>query len=101
MIALEKLLEQGFEFRTSATYPRHVITVKYQFAALLEMTAEGRIRQFSSAGLLLETGEIALLVERQGRSAFVHKSKEVAAEPEKLESYQRFLRELRGALEQQ
>ena len=101
MNPLEKLLEQGFEFRTSPTYPRHVITVKYQFAALLEMTPEGRVQQFSSAGLLLDTGEIALLVERQGRSAFVYKSKEVAAEPEKLESYQRFLRDLRAALDEQ
>lgn len=100
MNPLEKLLEEGFEFRTSPTYPRHVITVKYQFAALLEMTPEGRIKQFSAAGLLLETGEIALLVERQGRAAFVYKSKEVAAEPEKLENYQRFLRELRAAVEQ-
>lgn len=101
MHALEKLLEQGFEFRTSPTYPRHVITVKYQFAALLEMTPEGRVQQFSSAGLLLETGEIALLVERQGRATFVYKAKEVEAEPEKLENYQRFLRELRVALEEQ
>ena len=101
MNPLEKLLEQGFEFRTSATYPRHVITVKYQFAALLEMTPEGGIKQFSSAGLLLETGEIALLVERQGRAAFVYKSKEVPGEPEKVENYQRFLRELRAVLEQQ
>ena len=101
MNPLEKLLEQGFEFRTSETYPRHVITVKYQFAALLEMTPEGRVQQFSSAGLLLETGEIALLVERQGRAAFVYKAKEVVAEPEKLEDDQRFLRELRAALEQQ
>ncbi len=37
--------------------------------ALLEMTPEGGIKQFSAAGLLLETGEIALLVERQGRAA--------------------------------
>ena len=101
MNPLEKLLEQGFEFRTSATYPRHVIAVKYQFAALLEMVQDGRIQQFSSAGLLLETGEIALLVERQGRAAFVYKAKEVEAEPEKLESYQRFLQELRAGLEQQ
>ena len=99
MQVLEKLLEAGFAFRSFPAYPRHVGVEKHHCAALLEMTPDGAIRQFSSAGYLLGSGEIALLVERGGRSLFVYKSKEVPAEGEPLENYRRFLGELRAILE--
>ena len=93
----EKLLQGGFSFRVFPAYPRHLGVVKYNCAALLERTPEGEWRQFSSAGALLETGEIALLVERNGQQMFVYKSKEVPAEGTLLENYRRFLDELKSA----
>ncbi len=101
MNILEILLDRGFAFRTFPAYPRHMGVEKYHCAALLELTEEGRLQQFSSAGYLLETGEIALLVERQGRPIFVYKSKEVPAEGEPIEQYRRFIEELRSILDPQ
>ncbi len=98
MDTLEKLLRQGFAFRSFPAYPRHLGVEKYNCAALLEHTAEGKWRQFSSSGYLLEGGKIALLVERQGRPMFVYKSKQVPAEGEILGNYRRFLEELRSVL---
>ena len=101
MEPIEKLLRQGFRLRNFPAYPRHLGVEKYNCAALLERTAEGRWKQFSSAGALLDEGEIALLVERGGRSLFVYKSKQLPAEGERMENYRRFLEELRAALDQQ
>ncbi len=101
MNIIEKLIDQGFSFRTFPTYPRHLGVEKYHCAALVEVSEEGRLRQFSSAGYLLDSGEIALLVERNGRPTFVYKSKEVPAEDELMKQYQRFLHELHSILRQQ
>ena len=100
MDALETLLQQGFSFRSFAAYPRHIGVEKYNCVALLEITPEGRWKQFSSAGYLLD-GQIALLLEREGQRLFVYKSKQVPAEGERMENFERFLRELRAALERQ
>lgn len=97
---VEKLVEQGFTLRSFPAYPRHLGVVKYNCVALLELTPEGRWKQFSSAGYLLD-GQIALLVERDGKRLFVHKSKQLPAEGNILEDFQRFLKELETALEQQ
>ena len=100
MEILENLLEQGFTFRSFPACPRHLGVEKHNCAALLELTPAGGLRQFSSAGHLLD-GEITLLVERQGRGMFVYKSKQISAEGEPLESFERFLKELRATLKQQ
>ena len=101
MDPLEKLLRQGFSFRSFPAYPRHLGVEKYNCVALLERTSDGAWKQFSAAGFLLEGGEIALLVEQKGRPVFVYKSKQVPAEGERMENYQRFLEELRSALNDQ
>ena len=98
MDVIEKLFQQGFAFRNFPDYPRHLGVEKYGCAALLERTAEGGWKQFSSAGHLLEGGKLALLVEKEGRSFFVHKSNQLPAEGKRLENYRRFLEELRAAL---
>ena len=100
MEILENLLEQGFTFRSFPAYPRHMAVEKYNCVALLEPAPEGGVRQFSSAGYLVD-GQIALLIERQGRRMFVHKSKQVEAAGEPLENFERFLNELRATLAQQ
>jgi hypothetical protein len=97
MDALEKLIGQGFVLRNLHTYPRHLRVEKYGCAALLEQTPEGRWKQFSSAGYLLD-GQIALLVERGGQQVFAYKSKQVLAEGELLEQFRRFEQELRKAV---
>ncbi len=101
MNALEIFLDRGFVFRNFPAYPRHLGVEKYHCAALLEVTQEGRLKQFSSAGYLLDTGEIALLVERNGQPVFVYKSKEVPAEDQLIKNYRQFLQELRSILDQQ
>jgi len=101
MSVLEILLDRGFTFRSIPVYPHHMGVEKYHCAALLELTEEGKVRQFSSAGYLLDTGEIALLIERQGHALFVYKSKELSAEGEPLENYRRFVEELNSILDQQ
>ena len=100
MDMLEKLLQEGFAFRSLPAYPRHLAVEKYHCAALLELTPEGKWKQFSAAGYLMD-GQIALLVEREGHPAFVYKSKQMPAEGEAMESFERFQQELRSALEQQ
>ena len=94
---LEKLVEAGFTLRSFPAYERHLGVEKYGCAALLEPTPEGRWRRFSSAGYLLD-GQIALLVEQEGRKIFLHKSSRVAAEGEPLANFERFLKELEAAL---
>ena len=100
MDMLEKLLQQGFSFRSLPAYPRHLAVEKYNCAALLELTPDGKWKQFSAAGYLMD-GQIALLVEREGHPTFVYKSKQLPAEGEALEIFERFQQELRSALEQQ
>lgn len=100
MDLLEKLVQQGFTLRSFPAYPRHLGAEKYNCVALLEPTPEGRWKQYSTAGYLLD-GHIALLVEQQGQPAFVYKSKTVPAQGQVLEDFHRFLRELEAALQQQ
>ena len=70
---LEKLAVEGFTLRMFPAYERHLGVEKYNCVALLEPTPEGRWRRFSSPGYLLD-GQIALLIERQGKKFFVCKS---------------------------
>ena len=100
MDALEKLLHEGFTLRSLPAYPRHLAVEKYNCAALLERTPEGRWKQFSAAGYLVD-GQIALLVERDGRQVFAYKSKQAPAEGVPLDHFRRFQEELRSALASQ
>lgn len=100
MDTLEKLVEAGFTLRSLPVYPRHLRVEKYNCAALLELTPEGRLKQFSTAGYLIE-GQMALLVEQGGRQVFAYKAKQVEAEGEALENFRRFERELGAVLEGQ
>ena len=100
MDALEKFIEKGFALRSLPAYPRHLRVEKHGCAALLERTLEGRWKQFSAAGYLVD-GQIALLVEREGRQFFAYKSKQLPAEGEPLENFRRFQEELRFAMEEQ
>ena len=100
MDTLAKLVEEGFALRSLPAYPRHLRVEKHGCAALLEPTPDGRWKQFSAAGYLVD-GQIALLVERNGRQVFAYKSKHVPAEGEPMEKFRRFEQELRSALEHQ
>jgi len=100
MDALEKLVAEGFVLRSLPAYPRHLRVEKCNCAALVELTPEGKLKQFSAAGYLVD-GQIALLVERGGKQVFAYKSKQVEAEGEALETFRRFERELGEVLEGQ
>ena len=97
---LEKLAAEGFTLQMFPGYERHLGVEKYNCAALLEPSPEGRWRRFSSPGYLID-GHIALLVERLGKMHFVFKSKQIPAEGGPLEHYQLFLKELDTALSSQ
>ncbi len=100
MDALEKLAAAGFTLRSLPAYPRHLRVEKFNCAALVELTPEGQLKQFSAAGYLMD-GQIALLVERGGKQVFAYKAKQAAAEGEALENFQRFQQELNTVLENQ
>ena len=100
MDALEKLVAEGFVLRSLPVYPRHLRVEKYDCAALVELTPEGKWKQFSAAGRLVD-GQIALLVEQGGRQVFAYKTKQVEGGGETLENFRRFERELGEVLESQ
>ena len=100
MDALEKLVAEGFLLRSLPVYPRHLRVEKYNCAALVELTPEGKLKQFSAAGYLVD-GQIALLVERAGKQVFAYKSKQNEAEGDAMENFRRFERELGVVLEGQ
>ena len=94
---LERLRELGFQFLTLPRYDRQVPAERDGFVALLEYTSEGEIRQFSSAGYLIE-GQIGLLIQRGSNNFFVAKKTEVLATPELLDRYRKFQQDLHSAL---
>ena len=100
MNALEHLAQQGFSLRSFESFPRHLGVVKYECVALLELTPEGKWKQFGAAGYLLD-GQIALLVEHQARPTFVYKSRQLPAEGPLLEDFRLFQSELRSILDTQ
>jgi hypothetical protein len=99
MRTLERLTELGFTFRQLPRYERQVAAERGGFVALLEYTAGGEIRQFSSAGLLLE-GQVAVLVYRGEAAVFQAKQVEAPATAEMLESYRVFQQDLSAAMKQ-
>lgn len=94
---LEKLKALGFSFLTLERYERQVVAERDGFAALIEYKPGGDIRQFSSAGYLIE-GQIGMLITRGVESVFVAKQKEVRATPEMLARYRSFQDDLQAAL---
>lgn len=104
-------MESGFTLRTFQAYPRHLGVEKNNCIALLELTPEGRWRQFSSPGYLIE-GQIGLLVEgAQADSGaqpglreckrFVYKAKSIPAEGAVWQNYVAFREELSRLLSDQ
>jgi hypothetical protein len=94
---LEKLAAAGFKFVTLPHVERYLAVEKGSFVALLE-PAEGLFRVFGQVGLRLGEG-MGMLVERDGRQAFVWHQERVAATPELLAGYQQFRCELGLLLE--
>ena|ERR1051325_10511477 len=94
---LEKLVQEGFTLRSFPAYERHLGVEKYNCAALLEPTPEGRWKRFSSAGHLID-GQIGLIIERGGRKLFVYKNKQLAAEGAALADFELFVQELQALL---
>jgi hypothetical protein len=93
MELLEELVSRGFTFHVFEAYPKQLGAVKSNFIILLDISPEGRWTRFSAPGYLIED-QIGLLIERNGRQVFVHKSAEVAAEGELLTGYRAFCNEI-------
>jgi len=94
---LEKLAAAGFKFVTLPHVERYLGVEKEGFVALLE-PAEGLLRVFGQVGRRMGEG-MGMLVEREGRQAFVWHQEKVAATPELLAGYNRFRSELKVLLE--
>ncbi len=96
-VALPRLMERGFTFRSFPAYPRSLGAVRGNFVALLNATPDGQVELLGAAGCLM--GEkIGVLVERDGVKIFQAKSEELPATAELLESYQRFQADLKEVL---
>lgn len=89
---LEKLAAAGFKFLTLQHVERYLAVEKEGFVALLE-PAEGQLRVFGQVGLRMGEG-MGMLIERQGRQAFVWHQETLPATPELLTRYNAFRAEL-------
>lgn len=100
MNLLEELVRRGFTFHVFEAYPKQLGAVKTNFIVLLDISSAGRWTRFSSPGRLIDD-QIGLLIERHGRQVFVHKAAEFPAEPETLEQFRQFNREVDEVLAMQ
>src|SRR5690349_15688193 len=100
MNLLEELARRGFTFQVFEAYPKQLGAVKAGFIVLLDLSSAGRWVRFSSPGRLIND-QIGLLIERQGRQVFVHKSAEFAVDAEALDQFREFNREIDEALAMQ
>lgn len=89
---LGRLLRAGFKFVTFEQFARYPAVEKEGFVALLELSGE-KVGMFGALGYHIGSG-IGVLVERQGRKAFVLKSESVEATPVLLAIYARVKEEL-------
>ncbi len=93
---LEGLLRAGFRFLTLERFARYLAAEKNGFVALLD-PSDGKLSQFSQAGLLMGEG-IGMLIEEPTGKSFVLHGQKVAATLDLLEAYERFKRELSDLL---
>jgi hypothetical protein len=89
---LEALLRAGFRFLTLERYERYLAAEKGGFVALLDH-AQGKLKIFSQAGLLMGGG-IGMLMEEPSGKQFVYHDQRTAATPELHAAYEDFKREL-------
>jgi len=93
---LARLYQSGFDLQTFERFPRAVGVVRDNCIALLEATPEG-LKIVATPGWRM--GEsIGVLVERDGRQVFQHKSETIEATPERLETLRRFREDLENLL---
>ncbi|HSC77823.1 MAG TPA: hypothetical protein VLB32_04610 [Candidatus Acidoferrales bacterium] len=93
LLRLQALSAAGFELVALPRFPGYVGAKKYDCAVLLEPLEDGRLRQFTAVGYLIE-GNISVLVQKGGEQWFVWKAQQVRATPELLGSLKRFETEL-------
>lgn len=94
---LESLNRHGFEFVVFPLFANYIGVKKYNCAALLGRTAEGKLEVFGEPGYLVE-GNLSVLMRRGGVRYFVWKQREVEATEERLGELERFVAELKALL---
>jgi len=93
---LRKLLGAGFRLVRIQHVERYLAAEKNGFVALLE-PSQGKLSVFGQPGYLMGEG-LGMLVERQGRRAFVCKNQSVEATPELIAEYESFKAEIERLL---
>jgi hypothetical protein len=89
---LQKLYLAGFELQTFERFPTSLGVLRDGCIALLRATPQG-LEIIGTPGWRM--GEVmGVLVERDGRQAFLAKSETIEATPEKLEAIRRFREDL-------
>jgi len=98
MAILERLVSQGFSLVAFPLYANAVGVRKGSCAALLDPVANGGFRFFGEPCVLLD-GNLSVRITEKGKSWFVWKNQRLEATPERLAELQRFVAELKMALE--
>jgi hypothetical protein len=93
---LRKLVGAGFRLVRIQHVERYLAAEKNGFVALLE-PSQGKLSVFGQAGYLMGEG-LGMLVEREGRRAFVWKKRSVEATPELIAEYKSFKAEIETLL---
>jgi len=98
MAILERLVSQGFNLVAFPLYANAVGARKGICAALLDPVANGGFRVFGEPCVLLD-GNLSVRITEKGKSWFVWKKQRLEATPERLAELDRFVAELKLALE--
>lgn len=90
---LERLYSNGFSLAAFPLYPNAIGIRRDRFAALLLPIPGGGLRLLGEPHLLID-GNLSVRVERNSGPYFVWKKREVAATPELLTEFARFVVDL-------
>jgi len=97
MAMLERLRSNGFSLGTFPLYPSSIGIRRDGFAALLVPIQGGTLRLLGEPHYLID-GNLSVRVQRESGPHFVWKSREVAATPELLAQFARFVVDLAQVL---
>jgi hypothetical protein len=93
---LQRLYLAGFELQTFDRFPKAVGVLRDNCIAFLVPGPEG-LQILGNVGWRM--GEsLGPLVERQGRKVFVHKGETMEATPDRIQTLERFRRDLKAIL---
>lgn len=94
---LEALARLGFQFVVFPLFANYIGVKKYNCAALLGRTPDGKLEIYGEPGYVI-AGNISVLVRRGTRHYFVWKQRKVEATEPRRAELERFVAELKALL---